>query len=50
MSGCLQYTESSPKESMRTWKRRKETLGVLGEYVQRHNNVYISVIMQILIF
>jgi hypothetical protein len=28
---------------MRTWKRRKETLGVLGENVKRHKNVYISV-------
>ncbi len=46
MWGCLQYTELSPntrKESMRTWRRRKETLGVLGEYVKRHKSVYISV-------
>jgi hypothetical protein len=42
MYGCL-YPESSPnkqKESMRTWRRRKETLGVLGEYAK---SVYISV-------
>ena len=46
MWGCLQYTELSPntrKESMRTWRRRKETLGVLGEYAKRHKSVYISV-------
>jgi hypothetical protein len=42
---CLRYTETSPntqKESMRTWRRRKETLGVLGEYAERHKSVYIS--------
>jgi hypothetical protein len=28
---------------MRTWRRRKETLGLLGEYAKRHKSVYISV-------
>jgi hypothetical protein len=28
---------------MRTWRIRKEILGVLGEYAKRHKNVYISV-------
>ncbi len=27
---------------MRTWRRRKETLGVLGEYANRYKSVYIS--------
>ena len=46
MYGCLLYTEMSQKtrkESMRTWRRRKETLGVLGKYAKRHKSVYISV-------
>jgi hypothetical protein len=46
MLGCLRYTELSSntrKESMRTWRRRKETLGVLGEHAKRHKSVYISV-------
>ncbi len=43
---CLWYTELTPntrKESMRTWRRRKETLGVLGEHVKRNISVNISV-------
>ena len=28
---------------MRTWRRRKETLGVLGENAKRHKIVYIAV-------
>ncbi len=28
---------------MRTWRRRKETLGVFEEYAKRHKIVYISV-------
>jgi hypothetical protein len=28
---------------MHTWRRRKETLGVLGDYAKRHKNVYTSV-------
>ncbi len=28
---------------MRTWRRRKEALGVLGEYAKRHKSVYIFV-------
>ncbi len=42
----MRYTELSlntQKESMRTWRRRKETLGGLGEYAKRHKSVYISV-------
>ncbi len=45
MQGCLRYTELSPntrEESMRTWKGRKETLDVLGEYAKRHKIVDIS--------
>jgi hypothetical protein len=35
---------NTQKESMRTWRRRKETIGVLGEYAKkRHKSVYISV-------
>ncbi len=35
--------ENTRKESMRTWRRRRETLGVLGEHAKRHKSVYISV-------
>jgi hypothetical protein len=43
---CKTQKKSSPntrKESMRTWRRRKETLGALGEYAKRYKSVYISV-------
>ena len=46
MYGCLRSTELSPntrKKSRHTWRRRKETLGVFGEYTKRHKSVYISV-------
>jgi hypothetical protein len=43
MSGCLQYSESSPKESMRTWKRMQRDSWRIREYAKRHKNVYISV-------
>ncbi len=46
MQVCLWYTELTPntrKESMRTWRRRIETLGVLGEHAKRNISVYISV-------
>jgi hypothetical protein len=53
--GYLRYTKSSPnarkvthlentwKEFMRTWRRRKETLGVFSLYARRYKSVYISV-------
>jgi hypothetical protein len=28
---------------MHTWRRRKDSLGVFGEYAKRHKNMYISV-------
>ena len=46
MQGYLRYTEFSPntqKESMRTWRRHKETLGVFSYYANRHKSAYISV-------
>jgi hypothetical protein len=33
----------STLESMRTWRRRKETLGVFSYYAKRHKSAYISV-------
>ncbi len=37
------YSENTRKESMRTWRRRKETLGVLSKYAKRHKSANISV-------
>ncbi len=37
------YSENARKESMRTWRRLKENLGVFSYYAKRHKSVYISV-------
>ncbi len=39
----MENTVHGKKIWMHTWRRRKEALGLLGEYAKRHKNVYISV-------
>ena len=37
------YSENAGKESLRTWRRRKDTLGVFSLYAKRHKSVNIFV-------
>ncbi len=37
------HSENAWKEYMRTWRRRKETLGVFSLYAKRYKSLYISV-------
>jgi hypothetical protein len=37
------YSEKMWKESLHTWRRRKETLGVFSYYAKRHKTEYILV-------
>jgi hypothetical protein len=34
------HSENTRKEFMRTWRRRKETLGVFSLYAKRYKSVY----------